>query len=59
MNLKQAVITYIKSLSEQERQALTTMVKNGIKCCVGYAETKGINPDLFNSELKAVLLEDD
>ena len=58
MNLKQSVITYIKSLSDQERQSLTTMVKNGIKCCVGYAETKKINPDLFNSELKAVLLEE-
>lgn len=54
MDTKESVISYLKSISEQDRNRLKVMVKSGITCCIGYAKDLGIDVDDFNAELRRI-----
>ena len=53
-NIRTTAVQYLKSISEDERKNLKTMLNNGIKCCIGYAKRNKINPDVFNQELLSI-----
>ena len=54
MNVREAVVSYLKTLSESERKTLANMVKNGIICCHDYAKRNNITAEMFTNELKLV-----
>lgn len=54
MSIREIAVKYIKSLSPDERKALSNMVNNGITCCITYAQKHNINPEMLTNELKQI-----
>ena len=52
--VKTEAIKYIKSLSNNDRKQLKTMLENNIICCKGYASDLGISVEDFNIELRRI-----
>ena len=55
MEIKQVAINYIKNLSTNEKSKLKTMVEHGVSCGRDFSIKNGIEPAMFNAELKNIL----
>ena len=54
MEVRQIAINFIKTLSENEKQKLKTMLSHGVLCGADYARQNEIEPVQLNEELKLV-----
>lgn len=54
METRAAAISYIKSLTESDKERIKTMLSHGIMCGADYARQHNIEPALFSQELKLV-----
>lgn len=57
MDVKGYVVDFIKTLSDEDKRRMRVMLSHGIICGTSYANEKGIEPKLFNKELKSILEE--
>jgi|GEM_PF-5930892 len=54
MEMRTAAISFIKTLSETDREKIRDMLSRGVVCGADFARMQGIDPMLFNEELKLV-----
>ena len=54
METRVAAIEFIKSLSEHDKEEMRKMISHGVMCGADFARMNGIDPFLFNEELKLV-----
>lgn len=57
MNIREIAVTFIKSLEPKDREALKTMVLNGIQVAHSFAEKNGVTSEQITNELKAIYKE--
>ena len=55
MEIRQVAISYIKTLSNSEKEKLKTMLAHDVSCGKDFAIQNGIEPAIFNKELKNIL----
>lgn len=57
MSIRLLAVEFLKSLSEEQRNKLKTMVENGVQVGIDYANRNGITPEQLTNELKAIYKE--
>ena len=55
MELRQAVINFVKTLTNSEKEKMLEMLNHGILCGADYARMSEIEPEIFSADLKRVL----
>ena len=55
MEIKQTAISYIKNMTVNEKQKLKTMLMHNVSCGRDFAIQNGVDPIMFNAELKNIL----
>ena len=55
MESKQVAINYIKALTASEKQKTKIMLSHNVSCGKDFAIQNGIEPAIFNNELKSIL----
>lgn len=55
MDIREHAISYIKTLSYEDKIKMKTMLEHNIMCCLGYSKAHNLDPVLLNQELKSIL----
>ena len=55
MEAKITAINYIKTLNSTEKQKTKIMLSHNVSCGKDFAIQNGIEPAIFNNELKSIL----
>ena len=55
MEIKQTAINYIRNMNLNDKQKLKMMISHNVSCGRDYAIQNGIDPTIFNTELKNIL----
>jgi hypothetical protein len=55
MKTKEIAISYIKNMTNDEKQKLKAMLSHNVSCGRDFAVQNGIDPIIFNAELKNIL----
>ncbi|WP_308687476.1 hypothetical protein [uncultured Treponema sp.] len=58
MNTRQIAVSYIKTLSGDERKSLAEMLAHGVPCGADFARKNGITPEQMSAGLLAILKEE-
>ena len=53
-SIRQIAVNFIKTIPEQDREKMFTMVKNGIITGSDYARENNITPEQLTNELKVI-----
>ena len=54
-NVRQDVMSYVKSLAPDQREKLKVVLDKNYSCCAGIARARGIDESVFQAELKGAL----
>lgn len=57
MSIRLLAVEFLKSLSDEQRARLKTMVENGVQVGIDYANRNGITSEQLTNELKAIYKE--
>ena len=55
MTPKKYAVQFLKSISENQRKKIKTMLENGVDCYRGISESYNIQHDIFIAELKQII----
>lgn len=55
MNTRKMAVDYIKNLTTDERGKMKVMLSHNVSCGRDFAIQNGIDPIMFNAELKSIL----
>lgn len=55
MELRQAVINFVKTLTNSEKEKMLEMLNHGIICGADYARMSDNDPAVFSADLQRVL----
>lgn len=54
MEMRNIAILFIKSLNKNQKENLKRMLSHDVMCGIDFARKHGVNPVLFNNELKDI-----